>query len=93
MWYFGIKGDQIKILVGQQGMNCCERAASGGGRSFVVFDKNNKSIIIAAGGHAACYLSWKVSGIDGLAIQAESRDNVKTFGGIISNSVGLSRYQ
>ena len=84
------KGDQIKILVGQQGMDCYKPAAlaggaGGGGGTFVVFSKNNEPIIIAAGGHGACYPSWKVDGIDGLAIEAESRDDVKKFGGIISN--------
>ena len=81
------KADQIKILVGQQGMNCYKRAAlggrAGGGGSFVVFHKNSESIRIAAGGYGACYLSGKVGGIDGLTIQAESRDNVKTLGGLL----------
>ena len=61
--------------------------------SFVVFDSNNEPNIIVAGRHRACYLSWKVDGIDGLAIEAESGDNVEEFGGIISNIIGLSRYQ
>ena len=45
------------------------------------------------GGHGACYLSWKLDDIDGLAIQAKSGDNVTKFGGIINNSMDLSRYQ
>ena len=49
-------GDQSKILVGQQGMNCYKRAALGGDGSFIVFDKNSELIIIAAGGHGMVHV-------------------------------------
>ena len=78
-------------------MDCYKHAAlagrAGGGGSVVVFDSNNEPDIIVAGRHRACYLSWTVDGIDGLPIEAECGDNVEEFGGIISNIMGLSRYQ